>query len=135
MNSHLYHLQLNIDFKYLGLYRKVMDFLGWSVIFEMDSVIGYKSEQNGDIWFVDTLSKKAQDYDNRGLNHIAIKVEKASDIDDTTAFLKKHSLPPLFDTPKHRPEFANSKEETYYQVMFKTPDNLLFEIVYIGPKN
>ena len=40
----------------------------------------------------------------------------------------------LFETPRHRPEFAESDGHTYYQVMFASPDGILFEIVYVGPK-
>ena len=35
----------------------------------------------------------------------------------------------LFETPRHRAEFTNSPEQTYYQVMFETPDRILVEIV------
>jgi hypothetical protein len=34
----------------------------------------------------------------------------------------------------HRPEFASSEAGTYYQVMFRSPDGILFELVYIGPR-
>jgi hypothetical protein len=34
----------------------------------------------------------------------------------------------------HRPEFSMSTEETYYQVMFESPDRILFEVVYTGTK-
>ncbi len=40
----------------------------------------------------------------------------------------------LFGTPKHRVEFADSPKETYYQIMFESPDKILFEIVYKGEK-
>jgi len=40
----------------------------------------------------------------------------------------------LFETPRHRPEFAQSPEQTYYQIMFETPDRILLEVVYIGVK-
>ncbi len=48
-------------------------------------------------------------------------------------YLRERNIPPLFDTPRHRPEFAMNEEYTYYQVMFESPDRILFEIVYMGP--
>lgn len=131
MNSHFYHLQLNIDFQNLTFYKELMSFLGWTVIFEADEVCGYKSGKNGDLWFVKSDTSDISDYDNRGVNHISIRVEKSEDIDAVEGFLKEKDITSLFDTPKHRPEFAE-KNETYYQIMFKTDDNILFEIVYIG---
>ena len=112
-----------------------MSFLGWSIIFEEDEVIGYKSGSTGDIWFVQTTNKVISDYDNIGVNHLSIRVENQKDIDSCFEFLKNHSIPALFDTPKHRAEFTADANETYYQIMFKSPDNILCEIVYIGPKS
>lgn len=40
----------------------------------------------------------------------------------------------IFDTPRHRPEFASNESETYYQIIFETPDKVQVEIVYIGAK-
>jgi hypothetical protein len=134
MQSFLYHLQINIDFQNIEFYRKLMTFLGWSVIFEMDGLAGFKSGQNGDLWFAQSMKKDIADYDGRGVNHISLRVSQKEDVDSLTAFLKENSVEPLFDTPRHRPEFSSSENETYYQVMFKTVDNILFEVVYIGMK-
>ena len=40
----------------------------------------------------------------------------------------------LFETPRHRPDFARSADQTYYQVMFEIPDHILLEVVYTGRK-
>jgi hypothetical protein len=135
MKSYLYHLQLNIDFKNFPFYKELMTFLGWIVIFEMEDLAGFKSGQNGDLWFLQSQKPEISDFDNRGVNHISLKVENKSDIDELVNFLKTKNVSPLFDTPRHRSEFASNEKETYYQVMFKTEDNILFEVVYIGPKN
>ncbi len=111
-----------------------MEFLGWTVIFETGDTVGYKSDTNGDIWFVDANKDQTQDYDSRGLNHIAIRVENQKDIDVITNYLTKLKIETLFETPRHRSEFVDSSDKTYFQVMFKSPDNILFEIVYIGIK-
>ena len=111
-----------------------MEFLGWSIIFEEDHVCGFKSGTNGDLWFVNSKQQEISDYDDVGVNHISLRVEKRKDIDDVVEFLSHKNIKPLFDTPRDRPEFSASEAETYYQVMFKTIDNILFEIVYIGIK-
>lgn len=134
MKSYLYHLQINISFSNLQFYKDIMFFLGWSVIFETADTVGFKSDRSGDLWFVDNTSKELIDYDKRGMNHFAVRVEKQDDIDAVAEYLKKHEVDTLFQTPRHRPEFTSEPGETYYQVMFVSPDNVLFEVVYIGSK-
>lgn len=135
MESSFYHIQLNIDFsENKEFYKSLFKFLGWDTIFETDEVFGFKSKKTGDIWFVDQGNVALQDYDARGLNHVAIRVAEQSDIDKVVEFLKENKIESLFETPRHRAEFASNENETYYQVMFKTKDNILFEIVYIGSK-
>jgi len=134
MKSHFYHIQINIDYKNLEFYKKLMIFLGWSIIFETEKVCGFKSGKNGDLWFVNSPKKEVSDFDNLGINHLSISVEESKDVNKIANFLKQKSIELLFGTPKHRPEFVSDKNETYYQVMFKTMDNILFEVVYIGAK-
>lgn len=135
MNSHLYHLQLNIDFEKNSLfYKEFMEKLGWKIIFEDDGMMGYKSS-SADVWFIDADIKEEVNYDAKGMNHLAVKVDKQNDVDEITEFLKKYNIQTLFGTPKHRSEFVQKNEETYYQIMFETPDKILIEIVYIGPKS
>jgi hypothetical protein len=55
-------------------------------------------------------------------------------VDTVAAFLRRKNVPALFGTPRHRPEFAEGEGQTYYQVMFTSPDHVLLEVVYIGPK-
>ena len=111
-----------------------MDYLGWSVIMEDKDFAGYKSKSNGDLWFVKSTKDKNNDYDNYGVNHIALRVENQDDVDAVAKYLQKKGTKMLFSTPCHRPEFSASEKETYYQIMFESPDRVLFEIVYIGPK-
>lgn len=68
------------------------------------------------------------------MNHIGIGTESQADVDTAADYLTEHGVELLFETPRHRPEFSQSEEHTYYQVMFETPDRILVEIVYIGPK-
>ncbi|MEX0895389.1 MAG: hypothetical protein WDZ94_00445 [Patescibacteria group bacterium] len=134
MKSHLYHLQLNIDFENLNFYKNFMEFMGWSVIFEMEGVIGYKSHTNGDIWFVEADKNEFSDYDTEGVNHISLRVDTMSNVDEMKNYLEEKGIKMLFNTPLHRPEFTDSDSETYYQIIFESPDKILFEIVYVGAK-
>ncbi len=113
----------------------MMDFLGWSVIFADETAAGYRTDKGGDLWFVKGNRKIQTDYDNLGVNHISIKVEEQKDVDTFRNFLKERKIEALFDTPRHRPEFSAGQDQTYYQVMFRSPDNILFEVVYTGPKS
>ncbi len=135
MKSHFYHIQINIDFaKNVKFYKDLMNELGWSIIFESDDLIGFKSSKNGDLWFVDSDKKESVDYDAVGINHLAIRVEKQKDIDQIVEFLKSKNITTLFGTPKHRADFAANENETYYQIILETPDKIQVEIVYVGEK-
>ncbi|MBI5356912.1 hypothetical protein HZB78_04895 [Candidatus Collierbacteria bacterium] len=111
-----------------------MEFIGWEVIFEGKEAIGYKSGTNGDLWFCKVGLAKTSDYDQKGVNHISIRVENLADVDETKNYLEKNSVKMLFDTSRYRPEFTSRDDENYYQIMFESPDRVLFEIVYIGTK-
>lgn len=80
----------------------------------------------------------AYDYDGRGTNHFAIGVNAQGDVDATVAYLRERGIAPLFETLRHRPEaiadIGGPEGDTYYQVMFASPDNILLEVVYTGPK-
>lgn len=134
MKSFLDHLQVNIDTAHAAFYKELMTLMGWTVIFEQDGMAGYKSEQNGSLWFLKATDTNVNNYNAPGGNHIGIKVEKMNNVDEVATYLKAHGIPALFDTPRHRPEFAASETETYYQVMFESPDRILFEVIYAGPK-
>lgn len=55
-------------------------------------------------------------------------------MDTAAAHLTERGVALLFETPRHRPDFSMGEGQTYYQIMFETPDRLLLEFVYIGPK-
>ncbi len=135
MKSYFYHAQINIDFKKNSkFYKDLMNFLGWEIIFADNATVGYKSGTSGDLWFTNSQKLIETDYDAIGVNHISIRVESQKDVDDTIAFLKTKNIPTLFDTPRHRPDFVFKDTETYYQIIFESPDKIQFEVVYIGPK-
>ena len=134
MNTTLNHLEVRIDPANGGFYKDVLGFLGWNVLYEGDGMVGLGASNHASLWFVGGGSAAKNDYDGVGVNHIAIGAESAADVDAAAAFLAKKGVAPLFETPRHRPDFAASEKETYYQVMFESPDRVLFEIVYTGPK-
>lgn len=131
--SNFSHIVVWVDLKNLAFYKDLFTFLEWSVLYDDPSMLGVGDEQEGSLWFGAALKNGKNDYDNVGVNHIGIAVKHQSDVDATVAFLKKQGIAVLFDTPRHRPEFSGP-ESTYYQVMFESPDRLLFEVVYTGPK-
>ncbi len=134
MQSTFYHLQINIDYKNVGFYKDLFEKLGWTFIFEMEDVVGFKDANGSSLWFINAQKAEHSDFDKMGMNHVSIRVEKKEDVDEITTFLKEHSVEALFETPRHRPEFSMGEDQTYYQVMFKTEDNILFEVVYVGKK-
>ena len=74
------------------------------------------------------------DYDGAGVNHIALAADSQAEVDATTTWLTERGVATRFDTPRHRPDFVSEEGRTYYQVMFESPDGILFEHVYIGTK-
>ncbi|MBI9049826.1 MAG: hypothetical protein JEZ00_10425 [Anaerolineaceae bacterium] len=134
MNSFLGHMQINIDVQHIGFYKEFFAFLDWKVIYEDDSAIAVADKNGSSVWFIPTLNKARNDYDGLGMNHLAIGVSSQAEVDQAVVWLEKQGLPALFETPQHRPDFADSEDETYYQVMFESPDKILLEVVYTGPK-
>ncbi len=134
MKSHLYHLQININPVNLPFYKDLMAFMGWSVIFETEEIAGFTSGGEASLWFLKSQSNNQNNYDGVGVNHISLKVEEMENVDEVMEHLRLKNIEMLFDTPKHRPEFAAGENETYYQIMFESPDKVLFEVVYTGAK-
>lgn len=134
MQSHLSHLQINIDPANLPFYRDLMAFLGWRTIYADDTMLGVVT-QGPALWFTPTGKQVANDYDGPGMNHVSIGLAAQADVDTAAEYLTERGVALLFDTPRHRPEFSASENDTYYQIMFESPDRVLFEIVYEGPKS
>lgn len=133
MKTRLAHIQVNVDPANLGFYADLMGFLGWDTVMANESMAGYASGGSS-LWFIGAANGAKNDYDGAGTNHIAIGAESIADVDAAAAHLAAKGVEALFDTPRHRPDFGMGEDQTYYQVMFASPDNLLFEVVYTGPK-
>jgi catechol 2,3-dioxygenase-like lactoylglutathione lyase family enzyme len=132
--SYVGHLQINVNPQNLAFYHDFYEFLGWSKIYEDPNMGGYGCERGTSVWFTGYANLAANDYDGVGMNHIGIAVSAQADVDQTVAYLHSHGVEPLFETPRHRPEFSAGPDKTYYQVMFASPDRILVEVVYTGEK-
>jgi catechol 2,3-dioxygenase-like lactoylglutathione lyase family enzyme len=135
MQTGLGHVVFGVKAENLPFYKDLMAFLGWQTIFASDEMFGVAGKNDLSFWFGTEVKNVANDYDGPGVNHLAISAESQADVDATVTYLREHGVPPLFDTPRHRPDFGMPADQTYYQVMFETPDRILLEVVYTGPKS
>lgn len=134
MKTSLGHLQLNIDAANLPFYRDLAAVLGWDTAYEDPGMFGVRCNNGVSLWFSVGATPAPNDYDGPGVNHIGISAGSIAEIDAVVAHIKTTGVDALFETPRHRPEFSSSEADTYYQVMFESPDRILWEVVYIGPK-
>ena len=135
MQTSLYHLQVNVNPANAPFYKDLLTFVGWRILFEGDGVLGMAGGNAASLWFVPQMKDGPNDYDGPGVNHIAIGAEAQADVDTVAEYLTKIGVTHLFETPRHRPEFSAAADQTYYQVMFESPDRVLFEVVYTGVKS
>jgi catechol 2,3-dioxygenase-like lactoylglutathione lyase family enzyme len=134
MKTHLGHLEVRVTPAHLPFYADLMAFLGWSTLYQDDNMLGVGSGERASLWFVPHANDAPNDHDGVGVNHIGIATTTQAEVDEAVDYLRGKGISTLFETPRHRPDFASSEAETYYQVMFESPDRILFEIVYTGPK-
>lgn len=133
MKSDIGHIQFNIAPENMVFYRELFVFLGWTVLCDEPSMLGVGNGREASLWFAAPAKTVKNDYDGPGMNHLGIAVPTQEDVDQAVVYLQEHTIQPLFETPRHRPEFCSNPSETYYQVMFESPDRILFEVVYTGP--
>ncbi len=134
MNTTLSHLVFHIREENVTFYKELTAFLGWPVMHEATGILGVGDDASS-IWFSsDQVKDHRNDYDGAGLNHAAFGASSIADVDAVVAYLAERNVSALFETPRHRPEFSADEASTYYQVMFETPDRILIEVVYTGPK-
>ncbi|HLZ68555.1 MAG TPA: hypothetical protein VKV26_01475 [Dehalococcoidia bacterium] len=135
MESNLSHVQINVQQANLPFYRDLLALLQWQVLYDDEGMLGAGDKNGSSLWFAGQAKPVANDYDGPGVNHLAIAPSAQKDVDTVVAYLRERKVPLLFETPRHRPEFAQSEDQTYYQVMFESPDRVLFEVVYTGAKS
>jgi catechol 2,3-dioxygenase-like lactoylglutathione lyase family enzyme len=134
MKTGIAHIQFNVKAENFGFYRDLFTFFGWSVWHEDHEVLGVGGKNNEALWFAAGGTGIANDYDGPGMNHLAVGAESQADVDLAAERLMAQGVELLFDTPRHRPEFSHQETDTYYQIMFESPDRILLEFVYTGPK-
>ena len=121
MQTHLTHMQFNVQPVNMPFYRDLMLFLGWQAIYDVEGMLGVTDTNNVSLWFLGQTKDISNDYDGPGMNHLALGARSQADVDAVAAHLTQRNIELLFETPRHRPEFSQDPEQTYYQVMFETP--------------
>ena len=134
MRTQFGHIEFKIKAANMPFYRDLFAFLGWNTLMEADGFLGVGDQGGGSFWFIGAETGVVNDYDGLGVNHVAVAAQSIADVDATAKYLEERGVAALFETPRHRSEFSSSPDSTYYQVMFESPDRILFEVVYTGPK-
>lgn len=135
MQTHFAHIQFNVQPANLPFYKELMAVLGWRTLYDAEGMLGVAATSGGSLWFAGQVNQANNDYDGPGMNHLAFGTASQADVDTVAAALAERGVELLFETPRHRAEFAHGADQTYYQVMFESPDRILFEVVYTGPKS
>ncbi len=133
IESTIGHLVFNVYPQNLAFYKDLFAFAGWKTLYDDPGMLGILSSTGASLWIGANANAAKNDYDGPGMNHLALAVNSQQAVDQMVAYMKEHGIQPLFGTPCHRPEFSASPDQTYYQVMFESPDRILFEVVYTGP--
>lgn len=132
IKTKLGHIQFNVHPPNLPFYKELFTFMSWRILEDDPITLGVGEDIFNSLWFVAEANKSVNDYDGPGLNHLGLLVQSQAEVDQMVAYLRQRHTEPLFETPRHRPEFSKDEEHTYYQVMFESPDRILFEVVYMG---
>jgi catechol 2,3-dioxygenase-like lactoylglutathione lyase family enzyme len=134
VKTHLGHLVFHIDPANASFYKDLFAVLGWTSIYDEGGVFGLTDGGACPLWFEGEATAAPNDYDGAGLNHLAIATESPADVDRAASYVRDQGVPLLFGTPCNRPEHAESADHLYYSAMFTSPDRILLEVVYTGPK-
>lgn len=135
MQTRFSHILFNVRPENMPFYKDLMTFLGWKTLHADEGMFGVAGAGGDSLCFAGQVKEVSNDYDGPGMNHLAIGAESQADVDATANYLKERGVELLFETPRHRPEFAADAGQTYYQVMFASPDRILLEVVYTGTKS
>ena len=134
MKTHFGHLVLFTDPANVGFYKDLFEFLGWTTAYEEGGIFGTTDGGRCTLWFEGLANGAQNDYEGAGLNHLAVVTETQADVDTAAIYLRGKGVELLFGTPCNRPEHAESEKHLYYSAMFESPDRMLLEVVYTGPK-
>lgn len=134
MKTRLGHLVFFTDQQNVGFYRDLFGFLGWKTIYDEGDIFGATDGGTCDVWFEGLANGANNDHDGAGLNHLAVITETQAEVETAATYLRGKGVELLFGTPCNRPEHASSENDLYYSAMFESPDRILLEVVYTGPK-
>lgn len=135
MQTYIDHITFSVRPANASFYRDLLTFLGWRLMYDSPDTFGMTNGGQVSLHFGPTTNDVNNDYDGPGMNHLGVRTVEQADVDAAATYLRERGVEMLFDTPRHRPDFAGSDDQTYYQIMFETPDKILIEIVYMGPKS
>ena len=119
MQTQLGHIQFNVRPVNLPFYKDLMTFLGWQTIYDGEGMLGVVDKGGVSLWFAGQVKEVSNDYDGPGMNHLAIGAETTADVDGAAAYLAERGVELLFETPRHRPEFSQGDDQTYYHSSFR----------------
>ena len=131
MKTSLDHIQINVSNAQVSFpfYKELFKYFEYKIVKENEARIGV-SNGTTNIWIRQTGEKyKSKQFHRKatGINHVSFKVYSKKDVDTfTKEFLDKHGIKPLYNTPKHFPEYI----EGYYAVFFEDPDRIKLEVTY-----
>jgi catechol 2,3-dioxygenase-like lactoylglutathione lyase family enzyme len=134
VKTHLGHVVVLCKPESVGFFRELFEFLEWKRTYDDGNIISVSDGGKCDLWIEGIANDARNDYDGVGLNHLAVVAERKDDVDAAADYLRGKGVEMLFGTPCNRPEHASSENDLYYSVMFHSPDRILLEVVYTGPK-
>ena len=95
MQSHIGHIQFNVEAANLPFYRDLTAFLGWQTLYDTAEFIGVADQSGTSLWFIGYVKPVSNDYDGPGLNHLAFSVPAQADVDAAAAFLTARGVAAL----------------------------------------
>jgi catechol 2,3-dioxygenase-like lactoylglutathione lyase family enzyme len=134
VKTHLGHVVMYGDQQNVGFYRDLFGYLGWTTVYDEGGILGISDGGQYQLYFEGESNGTAHDHDGTGLNHLAVITESQADVDAASTWLRSKGVELLYGTPCNRPEHAESENHLYYSAMFESPDRILLEVVYTGPK-
>ena len=109
MFTHIGHIQFNVQAANLPFYRDLTAFLGWQTLHDTEEFIGVADERGNSLWFIGHVKPAPNDYDGPSMNHLGFSTATPADVDAAVDYLKGRGVNLLFETPRHRPEFARAR--------------------------
>jgi catechol 2,3-dioxygenase-like lactoylglutathione lyase family enzyme len=126
------HLVYFVKAENISFYKTLFGELGWKPGMDEPGFLGlWAPDGRGSMWFMGNAKPVANDYDGPGLNHVGLDMASVDDVKAFATWLERNGVQALFGTPRYHPEFSRG-DDVYYQVMFESPDRILFEVAFIG---